>query len=42
MAKKVSGLFDGMWSMEEYGKDPKIDLVIQKALANPDDFVLKP
>ena len=28
--------------MEDYGKCPKVDAAVKRAIATPDDFVLKP
>ena len=35
-------MFKGIWSLEFAGRDKETDEMIQKAIENPSDFVLKP
>lgn len=36
-------LFSGIWSLEELGKEgAEVNAVVERALENPADFVLKP
>lgn len=43
LAARVSGLFKGIWSLEDYGKkEAEVNRVFADALANPQKYVLKP
>jgi len=40
---RVQHIFKGIWSLEDFGKDgAEVNAVVQKAIENPHDFVLKP
>lgn len=42
-AAKISGLFKGIWSLEDYGKkDAEVNRIFEDALAHPEKYVLKP
>lgn len=40
--QQLSGVFTGMWSLENYDDQPETQAIVAKAIANPHDYVVKP
>lgn len=39
---KLAEIFSGMWSLEEYENDAKVQDVVKQAINDPKNFVVKP
>lgn len=38
----MSEVFRGMWSLEDYENDQEVKDIVNKVIANPKDYVVKP